>query len=272
MKLKQTFISVTALFGLLTTTAAADTLTHGTTTVTMDFVTIGNPGNAGDTTALPNPCGAVAYTYYIGKYEVTADQWAAVRAADHNVGNGGMWSGSQPTADTSWYEAAKFCNWLTTGSAATGVYSFTGSITNPTGVTINRSYRNEAGMAYFLPTEDEWYKAAYYDGSAGIYYDYPTGSNSVPDGIDYPGDTAFDAVFDDGYNQGHPNAVTNAGVASPYGTIGQAGNVWEWEETAIDSSRGLRGGAWLDYSDDVATWCRYIGGIDPTDERGAIGF
>ena len=33
--------------------------------------------------------GAVSYDYSIGKFEVTADQWAAVTAADANVGNAG---------------------------------------------------------------------------------------------------------------------------------------------------------------------------------------
>ncbi len=222
-------------------------ITHGGTTINMEFVDVGNAGNAADDTGY----GAVGHDYRIGKYEVTADQWHAVIAADANVGNAGDWSGSQPTAGTSWYEAAKFCNWLTTGSAATGGYSFSGPITSPTGVTIDRTYRNAGGVAYFIPTEDEWYKAAYYDpnkSGAGVggYWDYPTklDSPNVPDGIDFAGDTAFDAVFRDGYQQGHPNSVDNAGVLSAYGTMGQGGNVKEWNETAIGLSRGVRGGYW----------------------------
>jgi sulfatase modifying factor 1 len=265
---KKLICAIVAMMAISFASAAmADTITHGSTTINMDFVNVGNAGNTADDTGY----GAVGYDYRIGTYEVTANQWAAVIAADSNVGNAGSWSGSQPTANTSWYEAAKFCNWLTTGSAATGVYSFTGSIANPTGVTINRDYRNSSGMAYFIPTEDEWYKAAYYDGNAGVYYNYPTGSNSVPDGIDSAGDTAFDAVFWDGYNQGQPNAVTNAGVASPYGTIGQGGNVWEWNETAINSSRGLRGGCWYNGSNYLASSIRVTDG-SPTYEGSFIGF
>lgn len=37
----------------------------------MEFVTIGNPGNAADTTGDPNPAGSVGYTYSVGKYEVS---------------------------------------------------------------------------------------------------------------------------------------------------------------------------------------------------------
>ena len=255
------------------TVAQADVITHGGTTINMDFVNVGNAGNAADTTGY----GAVGYNYRIGKYEVTAEQWAAVIAKDPNVGNAGNWSGLQPTAGTSWYEAAKFCNWLTTGSAATGVYSFSGPITAPTGATIDRTYRNAGGVAYFIPTENEWYKAAYYDpnkGGTGIagYWDYPTKHDlpDEPDGIDFAGDTAFDAVFQQGYNQGSPNSVDNAGVLSAYGTMGQGGNVLEWNETAIDSGRGLRGGFWAEpsfiFQADYTNW----GG--PSAEIGYIGF
>jgi formylglycine-generating enzyme required for sulfatase activity len=213
--------------------ARGDVITHGSTTITMDFVSIGSAGNTGDTPH--GGYGSVAYDYRIGTYEVSAGQWASVRAAAPSVGNAGNWSGSQPTAGTSWYEAARFCNWLTTGDTTVGVY-------NTTTWAVNRSYRNAEGMAYFIPTEDEWYKAAYYS-ATGVYYDYPTGSNSVPDGVDFLGDTVFDAVFYDGYIQAQPNAVTDAGDLSPFLTMGQGGNVWEWNETVIGSNRRLRGGS-----------------------------
>jgi formylglycine-generating enzyme len=227
--------------------AQADTITHGGTTINMDFVTVGDPGNTADTTGSPNPCGSVGYTYRIGKYEVTVDQWAAVIAADPNVGNAGNWSGSQPTGDTSWNEAAKFCNWLTTGHYDQGYYAVSGwdgwdSITpNALG---HDAYAALHGTTYFIPTEDEWYKAAYYDGTAGVYYDYPTGTNSEPDGIDLDGDTEFDAVFGQGCHLDHPNAVANTGVASPYGTFAQGGNVFEWNERRTYYDGEFRGGSW----------------------------
>ncbi len=80
---------------------------------------------------------------------------------------------------------------------------------------------------------NEWYKAAYYDPAAGVYYDWPTGSNSLPDGIDLVGDPQFDAVFPQPFTNGVPNDVTNVGVLSPFSTAGQGGNVQEWNETSL---------------------------------------
>jgi len=231
---------------LLMSTAHADSIEHGGTTIDMDFVTVGNPGNDDDTHG--DGYGAVGYTYRIGTYEVTDDQWFSVSNADQNdlLNAPGAWGGLQPAAGMSWHEAAMFCNWLTSGNVLNGAYAIdsNGKVT-----TIDRAGAvSTHGAVYVIPTENEWYKAAYYDGGVDTYYDYPTGSDLVPDGIDSSGDTVFDAVFDDGYNQGGPNDVNNAGVLSAYDTMGQGGNVWEWNETYRDSVGGdlriLRGGDW----------------------------
>ena len=95
-------------------------------------------------------------------------------------------------------------------------------------------------------------------GTAGTYFNYPTGSDGVPDGIDFGGDTTFDAVFFDGGSNLEPNDITDVGLLSPYGTAGQGANVWEWEETDSDLlndlssiGRGSRGGDWYSNSDDL---------------------
>ena len=85
--------------------------------IDMDFVTIGNVGNAADTTGY----GEVGYHYHIGKYEVTNAQWDTfVSAAGAPTGNpsnaydqGAFYTGDeQPTTGVGWYEAAQFCNYL----------------------------------------------------------------------------------------------------------------------------------------------------------------
>jgi len=205
-----------------------DVITHGATTITMDFVAIGNAGNAADTMGDPNPCGAVAYPYRMGTYEVSAAQWAPVNTAA-GIGDSGTWTGSQPVASISWHNAALFCNLLTSGSAYSGYYTITGTGDSATAVPnalSHAAYAAANGPTYFLPTEDEWYKAAYYS-SSGVYYDYPTGSNTVPTDV-LGGTAAGTAVYyGPNVNPAAPAAIDNSGGLSPYLTMGQGGNVWE---------------------------------------------
>ena len=126
---------------------------------------------------------------------------------------------------------------------------------------------------YFLPSENEWYKAAYYDpnktGGAG-YYDYATGSDTAPSPV---ASGTSGAVYN---GQSSPADITSAGDLSPYGTMGQGGNVWDWMEThysgtndASASARGLRGGSWGNVG-YLASSAR--NGSGPSDEIYIVGF
>jgi len=84
-----------------------------------------------------------------------------------------------------------------------------------------------------------------------VYYDYPTGSDSAPTPV-YSGTLAGTAVYDRDISDG-PADIASAGGLSPYGTMGQGGNVLEWMESASDGTndsgsenRVWRGGAWID--------------------------
>ena len=249
--------------------SAATTITWGGTSVNMDFVTVGNPGNAADDTAY----GAVGYTYRIGTYEVSETQWDAVSAASSTdlLDNSGRWSGNQPVAAISWHEAAMFCNWLTSGDVTEGYYSISGGVATPNALS-HDAYAAIHGTTYFLPTEDEWYKAAYYDpnkaGGAG-YWDYPTASDTAPTPVPN-GTSAGTAVFNQSWEQG-PADISAAGGLSAYGTMGQGGNVWEWNETAISLWRGVRGGSFVNSSfNHLASSGRY--GDNPTVEDYDVGF
>ena len=275
---------ITPLYGLtiaLLTSAAllphaeAITIAHGGDSVDIEFVDIGNVGNTGDTANTVNGAnpGVVNYEYSIGTYEVTSDQWAAVAGFDALVENNSNdpWTGSQPTANASWYEAAKFANWLTSGDARQGAYTFTVDGTTFTGVDRDTALTT-FGTIYVLPTEDEWYKAAYLKSDGSGYTTYATG-NSTPDGIDFAGDTDYDSVYRDasGFNNGAPLSV-GGGTEENNGTYDMGGNVFEWSESAFSGGeptggedRVLRGGFWNFNSNTLQSFYRnanYPGLVD----------
>jgi formylglycine-generating enzyme required for sulfatase activity len=234
----------------------ADLFGSGANSFNIEFVRIGSPNNPPDTTDRPVTDGAVSYEYRIGKYEISEDM---INKANALGGLGITHDGrgaNFPATSISWFEAAQFVNWLNTSTGSVPAYKFDDlgnfQLWDPmdAGYDANNLYRNSLAF-YFLPSLDEWHKAAYYDPVAMSYYDYPTGSDAVPDGIDSIGDTIFDAVFDDGAFNPDPNEIMNVGLLSPYGTAGQGGNAAEWLEAAIDRAndfpnegREFRGGAW----------------------------
>jgi formylglycine-generating enzyme required for sulfatase activity len=240
-----------------------DIITHGSTTITMDFVNIGSAGNLADNTGY----GSVGYSFRIGTYEVSVAQWLPVNTAAV-IGDTGTWAGSQPVADISWNNAAMYCNWLTSGSAYTGYYTITGSgdtAVASTNALSHAAYAAANGTTYFLPTEDEWYKAAYYS-ATGVYYDYPTGSDTAPTAT-AGSTTAGQAVYG---GQAAPANIDNSGGLSPFLTMGQGGNVFEWNETLIGSNRGRRGGEFVISAAYMRAGFRTSN--DPAFEFSSIGF
>ena len=135
---------------------------------------------------------------------------------------------------------------------------------------------------YVIPSEDEWYKAAYYDpnkpGGAG-YWDYPTGTDSVPSNDLVNPDPGNNANFyQDGYTIGSPYYRTVVGEfensESPYGTFDQGGNVTEWNEAVLfETTRGIRGGAWdMPFSDGYVLRSIDRGSYEPEHEGNSPGF
>jgi formylglycine-generating enzyme required for sulfatase activity len=285
--------------------------------VTIETVPVGNPGNAPDLRynldERPEGYGAVPYRYRIGKYEVTAGQYTeflnAVAAEDiyglynesmdvdvseygcniKRMGDPGSYTYSvapdwsdRPVNLVSFWDAARFANWLHNGqpTGPQGPGTTEGGAYHDVGD--QSLFGRNPGTRYFIPTEDEWYKAAYHDKTAGLaasYFDYPTGTDAVP-GRDLteatnPGNNAN--YWDGGDVIGPPYYRTEGGEFelsdSPYGTFDQGGNVWEWNETALyECCRGLRGGAFVTFLSDDLHAAGRINYYVPSVEGSFIGF
>jgi len=183
---------------------------------------------------------------------------------------------NRPATGVSWYEAATYVNWLNTSTGGTAAYKFSGSTfqlwsAGDAGYNANNLFRNSLAK-YVIASRDEWYKGAY--GSPnGTWYDYPTGSDSAPTEV-ASGTAANTAVYN---GQSGPADITSAGGLSAYGTMGQGGNVWEWNETAYDGTndtagetRELRGGYWYDFGGGLVASTRL--NFYPTDGDDFGGF
>jgi formylglycine-generating enzyme required for sulfatase activity len=235
--------------------ADADTFGSGANRFDIEFVRIGEPGNPDDPYAFD--IGSVPYVYRMGKYEVSRDMITKA----NNEGNLGITldpmsfvtggtRDDMPATGISWFEAAKFVNWLNTSTGHTPAYKFNGGTfewwqPGDAGYDPNNPYRNKLAR-FVLPSEHEWVKAAYYDPTAGAYYIYPTGSDTAPSFV-ASGTAPGTVVYEQSWEQG-PADITVAGGLSPYGTMAQGGNAWEWTERDLyddpDYIRVLRGGGW----------------------------
>jgi len=217
------------------------------------FVTIGDAGNAADTTGY----GGVDYSYKISSTEVTI---AEMTASGAGSGNEDYWNDGTRTVGTaapasyvSLSEAMQYCNYLTTGDVDSGYYGAGG---NNMSALSHLAYATANGSTYFVPTENEWYKAAYYDASgAGGYSLYANGTGTAPvAGTDanYGGSTTW---------------VVGTGTAEQNGTDDMMGNVLEWME---DSAGVIRGGSCYGSEADLRSSSRNV--INPSSELFFVGF
>jgi formylglycine-generating enzyme required for sulfatase activity len=180
-------------------------------------------------------------------------------------------SGSRPVAWVSWFDAARMANWMQNGQP-TGLGEVAGS-TEQGAYTLNGAnsgiINKNANAVYWIPTESEWYKAAYYDpnkGGPGVggYWTYATRSDTAPDNMVGSGTnranyyTGVYSVTQGGTDSSSQNYLTDvgafgAGSASAYGTYDQSGDVYQWVDgVQIDGvTRELRGGAWPSNSNQL---------------------
>ena len=277
-----TLLAASAVLALGNTAALADAFGTTGNEFTIDFVNIGNAGNADDNIGY----GAVPYAYRSGVTEISQDMITKATASGLTDVTAGAWAGSQPAANITWYEAAAFVNWMNTSTGHQKAYDLTYSGSWSMGLWSSADawqtggtnlYRHKDAY-YVLPSEDEWYKAAYYDpnksGGAG-YWNYATGSDTAPGAV-ASGTGAGTAVYGGG-SITVPAGVDDNGGLSPYGTRGQNGNVWEWSESAFispnDSSsenRAVRSGYWNDPELSLRSSVHSSSG--PSNSSNTIGF
>ena len=231
--------------------------------------------------------GIVNYDYQMGKHEITQSQFDAYRSSV-SLGANPYWAtngANRPANQTSWFEAAQFVNWLNTSEGHQAAYQMSDSVIDIGGSTFDawdssvaanggtNLYRHKDAV-YFLPSEDEWVKAAYWNGSeiqeyaigAGVdapSYDELTGSNYRIHGV---------------YAVGSPDYLWDVGSGGEEinGTFNMMGNVWEWSESAWGATygdtayRSLRGGYF--YYNSGTLSASYRDYDSPNYEISVIGF
>ena len=285
MRTATSFASI--LFGLASAASAQ---------ISIPTVTIGNPGNAGEVTT-NGTYGAVSYAYNIATTEVTNAQYTAflnaVAATDtqalYNTNMSGSLGGivrsgssgsytyatvpsraNHPVNFVSFWDAARFANWLhngqptgpqTSSTTEDGAYTLT-----PSGISANTVTRN-SNWQWAVASANEWYKAAYFQpasqgGDSDNYWLYPTSSNTAPTG----GQANY---VPSGINDSTPVASYAPNWAGVYD---MAGNVYEWNETI--AAGPFRGPTWGGAYDNIAGWLTPLNGYVyfPTFEREQVGF
>ncbi len=265
--------------------------------VTIDWTTIGNPGNPADPTT---GFGAVAYEYKISKHEVTNTQYCEfLNAVDpdgtnpHGLFNTSMESdarggiaftagsatgskysvkanmGNKPVIYVSWFDAARFANWLNNGQDGANTELGAYTLNDDNGYPL----RNPTARIW-ITSENEWYKAAYYDPTPGAgggdnYWSFATRGNA----LEYPvratanstGDVSnpgprvanYDRSASWNGQSGNLTTVGSAGSTSYYGTYDQDGNLWEFFDTLIGTYRGIRGGCWFNTVNNLPSTMRH---------------
>lgn len=241
--------------------------------VTIDMRTINNAGNANS----PAGMGAVPRVYQIGTTEVTNTQYAEFLNAVGQSNTNGIYNASmgtnalggitqsgstgsflysvkpgfqaRPVTFVNWWSAARFANWLHNGQTTNVASMETGSYTLGTAI-IGVPVPRNPGATYFLPSLNEWYKAAFHTGglSSTAYTTYGTNSNTQPTAAVTNFALANRANFNsvNGTN-GAVNVGSYSSSTSFYGLFDMMGNVIEMTDTGNTANtsqyRGV-GGAW----------------------------
>lgn len=285
------FVILTALVTAVETCGPGAMIASAT--ISIPTVLVGDPGNFPLTTIIcDGGCGSVSYLYNIGTYEITAGQYTAFLNAvasesdpnnlyNVNMSNVSYGSGisrilipppgmfryvvdarfvNRPVNYVSFWDACRFANWLHNGQPVglqSAVTTEDGAYTLTTAGISNNTVTRNAGWRWAVTSEDEWFKAAYYQpanmgGDYDNYWLYPTRSNSAP-GRSLSDPLGNNANYWDDSVAGDPGPIQSPYYTtivgefqyshSFYGTFDQGGNVFEWTEKTFGFYTEYRGGA-----------------------------
>ena len=268
---------------MLAGSVSADLFGTGANQFTIDFVDIsGDASSANGTNISQYSSGDSGYKtftdpssdYRMGTYEITNDQYAKF-ATNSNV----YFTGDDvPSNTVSWYEAAQFVNFLNTSTGHEAAYIFTGSTMSAwdvldIGYDASNPFRN-SGAYYFMPTEDEWVKAAYWNG-ASLQTHATKAGDTVYQGNGSNGGWNYYFMGDygpDGSDEGPWNF--GSGSEELNGTFDMMGNLWEWMESPWVSGDflpgGIRGSSFTNY--DIELSSSFRRNVSPDSESLKIGF
>jgi formylglycine-generating enzyme required for sulfatase activity/ankyrin repeat protein len=207
---------------------------------------------------------AALSSYFIGKYEVTFDEYDEFSGSTgrKNSGDQGWGRGPRPAINVSWYDAVEYCNWLSKKEGLEECYTVSGS-------NITCDFNTNG---YRLPTETEW--------------EYAGRGGNRTYGYKYAGSGDVDVI---GWHSGNSGGRTQpAGQKRPneLGLSDMSGNVWEWcwdwygnyashsptnpTGAASGTNRVLRGGSWLNGPYTLRTSGR--NSLGPDSSSSVVGF
>ncbi|HQL70329.1 MAG TPA: SUMF1/EgtB/PvdO family nonheme iron enzyme, partial [Bacteroidales bacterium] len=201
--------------------------------------TLGSPADEADRGSNEAQHQITLNDFFIGKYEVTFEQYDSFCAATgRKKSNDQGWGrGKRPVINVTWNDAAAYCQWLS----------------------------EQTGKNYRLPTEAEWE----YCCRSGTLTPFNTGNCLSASQANYDGNYPYGSCSEGEYRQ--KTLPVGSFSTNAFGLYDMHGNVWEWcsdwySDYSTDaqtnpkgaesgSYRVCRGGSWLDY----ARICRSAG-------------